>query len=236
MLALPAAAITWGTPDAGAHPYGGLVVFRDGVGAPTARSSGSLLTARIFLTSGHCAVLPNGAVAPVAEVWLDERVTLSSPSIVGVPSISPDGTVAVVRLDSDAPVARYAELPAVGVVDTLATKTALTLVGFGATEQDEIGGNPIGRWNQGGDRVKAPSALVSGSQSNSADLLKHSNGPGGSSGGACFHDSGGPVELGTSDVVLAINALVTNANCTGVGYGSRIDTADRLAWLSTFLP
>jgi hypothetical protein len=35
--------------------------------------------------------------------------------------------------------------------------------------------------------------------------------------------------------VLAINAFVSNANCTGIGYGTRVDTVDRLAWINTFL-
>jgi hypothetical protein len=109
----------------------------------------------------------------------------------------------------------------------------IVIVGYGVTEQDKISGNPIGRWNDPTDRVMATSALVSGTQSGSEGLLKHQNGPGGGSGGGCFHDSGGPILLPGSTTVLAINAFVNNANCTGIGYGTRLDTTEHLAWIGS---
>jgi hypothetical protein len=38
--------------------------------------------------------------------------------------------------------------------------------------------------------------------------------PGGGSGGTCFGDSGGPVLLGDTNIVLGVNSFVTNNNCT----------------------
>jgi hypothetical protein len=228
-VAFPVAAITNGTADNGAHPYVGVVVFYGASGNAVGRCSGELLSPTAFLTSGHCITL-NGGVS--GEVWFDEHATTTKGTgNTGALRTSPDGELGAVILGTAASVGSFAALPALGVVDTLANKTPLVIVGYGVTEQDKISGNPIGRWNDPTDRVKASSALVSGTQSGSEDILKHQNGPGGGSGGGCFHDSGGPILPVESTTVLAINAFVSNANCTGIGYGTRIDTVNHLAWI-----
>ena len=228
-VAFPVAAITNGTADNGAHPYVGVVVFYGASGNAVGRCSGELLSPTAFLTSGHCITL-NGGVS--GEVWFDEHATITKGTgNTGALRTSPDGELGAVILGTAASVGSFATLPALGVVDTLANKTPLVIVGYGVTEQDKISGNPIGRWNDPTDRVKASSALVSGTQSGSEDILKHQNGPGGGSGGGCFHDSGGPILPVESTTLLAINAFVSNANCTGIGYGTRIDTVDHLAWI-----
>ncbi len=233
-LAGPVGAITSGAPDNGAHPYVGVVVFYGAGGNAVGRCSGELLSPTVFLTSGHCITL-NGGVT--AEVWFDEHaVTTTGTGHAGSLATSPDGELGAVLFGSPVSAGGTATLPSQGVVDTLANKTPLVIVGYGVTEQDKVSGNPIGRWNDPTDRVAASSALVSGTQSGSEALLKHQNGPGGTSGGGCFHDSGGPILLVGSTAVLAINAFVNNANCTGVGYGSRIDTAAHLAWIRGLLP
>jgi hypothetical protein len=65
--------------------------------------------------------------------------------------------------------------------------------------------------------------------------MKFALNPGGGSGGTCFGDSGGPDLLGATSTVLAVNSFVTNVNCSGVGYSSRVDTEDALAWIESFL-
>jgi hypothetical protein len=231
-VASPVAAITNGTADNSAHPYVGVVVFYGAGGNAVGRCSGELLSPpTVFLTSGHCITL-NGAVS--GEVWFDEHATTAKGTgNAGALRTSPDGELGAVIFGTAVSVGGFATLPALGVVDTLANKTPLVIVGYGVTEQDKISGNPIGRWNDPTDRTKASSALVSGTQSGSADLLKHQNGPGGGSGGGCFHDSGGPILPVESTTVLAINAFVSNANCTGIGYGTRIDTVEHLAWIQS---
>ena len=229
-VAFPVAAITNGTADNGAHPYVGVVVFYGASGNAVGRCSGELLSPTAFLTSGHCITL-NGGVS--GEVWFDEHATITKGTgNTGALRTSPDGELGAVILGTAASVGSFATLPALGVVDTLANKTPLVIVGYGVTEQDKISGNPIGRWNDPTDRTDASSALVSGTQSGSAGLLKHQNGPGGGSGGGCFHDSGGPILQIGSTTVLAINAFVNNANCTGIGYGTRLDTPAHLAWIA----
>ena len=67
-----ASAITNGQPDAGRHPYVGLLVFDDADG-PAWRCSGALIAPTIVLTAGHCT---DGAVA--ARFWFYEDVTYNN--------------------------------------------------------------------------------------------------------------------------------------------------------------
>lgn len=67
----PAAAITYGEPDNGRHPYVGLVYFYDASNTPMWRCSGTLLSSKVFLTAGHCTGAPNEGVAS-AQVWFTD--------------------------------------------------------------------------------------------------------------------------------------------------------------------
>ena len=107
--------------------------------------------------------------------------------------------------------------------------------------QRQIPGNalpqppPFFRWAGPRVRLFASSELVSGSFKASDQLMKFALNPGGGSGGTCFGDSGGPDLLAGSDTVLAVNSFVTNVNCSGVGYSSRVDTPAVLSWVNSFL-
>jgi hypothetical protein len=48
-------------------------------------------------------------------------------------------------------------------------------------------------------------------------------------------DSGGPDLVGGTDIVIAGNSYVTNLNCSGVTYASRIDIPEVLSWIQSFL-
>jgi hypothetical protein len=258
-----ALAITNGTPDGNNHPYGGLLVFDDAPGHPAWRCTGSLLSPTLVLTAGHCT---DGAVA--ARLWV-EAVNQGNPeypfsgttSYDGTPYTNPDyrspdspyggnglpafsyRDVGVVVLSEPVPtsvVSTYAELPAAGLVDTLANKTAVDFVGYGVQVQAKLPGNltppppppPFQRWTGPRIRMYAPSELVSGNFVHSADFLQLAMNPGGGSGGTCFGDSGGPDLLGSTSTVLGVNSYVTNSNCSGVGYSARVDIPEVLAWIT----
>jgi hypothetical protein len=130
-------------------------------------------------------------------------------------------------------VSEYAGLPEAGLVDALANKTPVDIVGYGVQEQVRGGGPPY--WTGLRVRLYAPAQLVSGQFRHSAEFLRMTANPGGGSGGTCFGDSGGPDLLGGTNTILAVNSYVTNSNCTGVTYGSRIDIPEVLVWIEGFL-
>jgi len=153
--------------------------------------------------------------------------------------------VGVVVLTEPVPtgvVSEYAVLPSAGDVDALKNKTDIDLVGYGVQYQAQIPGKylpqppPYYRWTGPRVRLFAPSKLVSGEFVHASEYMRLSLNPGGGKGGTCFGDSGGPDLLHDTDTVLAVNSYVTNVNCSGVGYSSRVDIPDVLAWINSFLP
>jgi hypothetical protein len=130
-------------------------------------------------------------------------------------------------------VGQYATLPAAGLVDTLESKTPVDFVGYGVSVQLHGGGIPV--WTGPRVRMFAPSELVSGEFTHSEEFMKLALNPGGGSGGTCFGDSGGPDLLAGTRTVLAVNSYVTNSNCSGVGYSSRVDIPAVLDWINGFL-
>ena len=254
LAAAPAQAITNGRPDNGRHPYVGLAVFDtlvNGAATPSWRCSGTLLSPTVFLTAGHCT---SGAVA--ARVWFADNVQTNTEypfggatSYEGIPYTYPgycdapcgpglpnfaQFDVGIIVLTEPVPtsvVSSYGRLPAAGLVDTLSTGTAVDLVGYGVQEQNRGGGPPS--WTGQRIRMYAPTEVVSGNFTHSDQFLKVRANRGGGSGGTCFGDSGGPILLGNT--VLAVNSYVTNSNCAGVTYASRVDLAPVLAWIKRFL-
>lgn len=150
------------------------------------------------------------------------------------------GVVVLTEPVSCADVGRCAVLPTAGLVDTLKNKTAIDFVGYGVQYQAQIPGKyvppppppPYQRWTGLRQRFYAPSALVSGKFVHASEFLRLAMNPGGGTGGLCFGDSGGPDLKGGTDIVLAVNSYVTNVNCSGVGYSSRVDIQEVLDWIN----
>jgi hypothetical protein len=257
-------AITNGQPDAGRHPYVGLAIFDDAPGHPAWRCSASLISPTVVLTAGHCTdgavaariwfyedVTYNNVPSPLYPYGgpgsgATEGIPYTNPLYKsaenpygggnGLPAYS-YRDVGVIVLNTPVVMSRYAQLPTAGLVDTLKNKTAIDFVGYGVSEQimTSPGLPPRSRWTGPRVRLYAPSELVSGNFVHSAEFMRLALNPGGGSGGTCFGDSGGPDLLGGTRTVLAVNSYVTNANCSGVGYSSRVDIPEILAWINGFL-
>jgi hypothetical protein len=150
--------------------------------------------------------------------------------------------VGIVVLDEPVFDVGFAELPYAGLVDELKNKAAVDLVGYGVQYQAQVPGNelpqppPYYRWTGPRVRLYAPSEKVSGNFVFSPEYIRLSMNPGGGTGGTCFGDSGGPDLMGGTDTVLSVNSFVTNINCSGVGYSSRVDIPEVLDWIYTFMP
>jgi secreted trypsin-like serine protease len=242
--AASAYAITNGQPDGTRHPYAGLadngLLF----------CSGSLLSATVFLTAAHC--FDDGQRI---------RITFDEQGFFNASRLSFFGTAhnnplfcfsctnaaagptfdthdhAVVVLDAPVPpavVGRYVQLPAQGLVDRLPMDTAVTVVGYGVQGFVRGGGPP--RDGSVFTRFFAETQLVQNNNTFSPEFLNLSTNPSKGMGGFCSGDSGGPDLLGSTDTVLSINTFVTNSNCTGLSFSTRMDTPAALSFVAQFFP
>jgi len=76
LFAGSAFAITDGEPDNGRHPYVGLMLAQDAAGAPLFRCSGTLMSATVYLTAGHCTEAPAAHI----EIWFEEGPIATDPA------------------------------------------------------------------------------------------------------------------------------------------------------------
>jgi V8-like Glu-specific endopeptidase len=221
-MAAPAGAILNGQPDT-AHPYVGiLVTVADGQRVPVC--SGFLVSPTVFVTAAHCVYLLGDDPAYVSFAQnFTSSSSLRSGTAVPNPAFSPDSNahdIALVVLDRPASNRGSAELPDVDLLSGSARKDSLTVVGYGASAfKRGMAISPLVR-NYG-------LAELSKLEKGGFDLKMSS--------GICYGDSGGPVLLGDSDVVVGINSFVTSNRCAANAYAFRVDTPESLAFLGPYL-
>jgi hypothetical protein len=245
VLVVPAAAVTDGELDGEGHPYVGLMVAQDAEGDPLWRCSGTLLSATLFLTAGHCTESPAAHI----EIWFDADVESGIPGngypftgdVGGTPYTHPQYDpnafylfdLGVVVLDEPIVKSEYGALPTLDQLDVLKTQrgrqdVTFTAVGYGLQRI-----NPVFVEAERVRMYAEPHLIqINGGIVGDFSLLLSNNH---STGGTCFGDSGGPNFLGSGDTATNVIAGVTsfglNGTCGGTGGVYRVDRADDLDWL-----
>jgi hypothetical protein len=260
MAVNPAAAVTDGVPDGDGHPYVGLMVEYDQLGAALWRCSGTLLSPTVFLTAGHCTEGP----AVSAQVWFDadvQSLDVCFDGTIGEPCypygggdshmaasihVHPDfytasfvvHDVGVVVLDAPVVMSMYGALPSVNQLDGLKTRrgqqnVTFTAVGYGLQKSfpDEASFLAHNVKVRMVANPKLNQINVPGFTGDFSMLLSNNA----HTGGTCFGDSGGPNFLGNSNVVAGVTSFGINGNCAGTGGVFRMDRQNVLDWVNTFL-
>jgi hypothetical protein len=240
---VPAGAVTDGELDGNGHPYVGLMVAQDAKGNPLWRCSGTLLSAKLFLTAGHCTEAPAAHV----EIWFAADVESGRPEngypfdgdVGGTPYTHPDYNpnafflrdLGVVVLDGRGlKMSRYGKLPSLNQLDALkpSSSTRFTAVGYGLQKSFPDAAS----WKDQALRVRMVAypylIQINGGIVGDFSLLLSNNAH---SGGTCFGDSGGPNFVGSSTVVGGVTSFGLNGTCGGTGGVFRVDRSWSLSWL-----
>lgn len=243
-LATPASAIRFGEPDGSAHPYVG--VLAASLPGQSVLCSGVLISPTVFLTAGHCTW---GMM--FGHVWFEEDIEAGYPAN-GFPygggtsakalglyahpkywehaydSLFYLHDIGVVVLNEPVYMDTYGQLADIGLLDQLATKRGqqnqlFTVVGYGYQSI-----KPVAEWDlvryQGTVKLIVPTDISAMFTTNP-----------GHGGGACFGDSGGPVFLGDSNVIVGVTSFGMNMNCAGQFGGCRMDTENSHSFVNRFL-
>jgi hypothetical protein len=256
VFALPAAAITDGNLDGNTHPAVVLLVMDVG-GTPTYRCSGTLLSATVVLTAGHCtdnypdAPFTGIRVFAESDVQSDPTYPFSGgPNTYDAVSWHADplyetgpfyvhdaGVVILADPGIVLSPSEYGVLPAVNQLDALKTKrgrqdTTFTAVGYGLQQI-----NPVHIQSQRVRMYANPRLIqinVPGFTGDFSLLLSNNH----STGGTCFGDSGGPNFLGSDPsgrVIAGVTSFGINGNCAGTGGVFRMDRQEVQDFVNSYL-
>jgi secreted trypsin-like serine protease len=248
-----AGAITDGQPDGDGHPYVVLLLM-DVNGAPAYRCSGTLLSATVLLTAGHCAGAPGEFSGMRVFTESDVQHGNNTYPFAGGPNsveavswaahpLYPTGSfvlhdVGVVILKAPGVVlSEYGKLPQVNQLDVLKTKRGLqdvtfTAVGYGL--QQSFPDAAAYKDSKLKIRMVAHPKLnqINGGIVGDFSLLLSNNA---NTGGTCFGDSGGPNFIGDSNVVGGVTSFGLNGTCGGTGGVFRVDRQDVLDFVNSYL-
>lgn len=260
-VAVPAAAITYGEPDDGEHPYVGLIAFYNEADEFIWRCSGTLLSDQLVLTAGHCtAPEPDPSYVPAyARVYFDETIIYDEELddytnevfYLGEPVTHPQydwsmlpahydiGVVVLYEpLPEEAGITEFGQLPTLGLMNEVGSKSdkrrvILTSVGYGVNDMHPVQISLRTRYQAQSFLINLINNFTDGWN------IMASNNPGqwtGSeeytTGGACFGDSGGPVFLGGSESDLVVGITsFGNSACAGADYSWRVDIEPSIEFL-----
>jgi trypsin len=257
-----AQAIINGEPDRGpnAHPYVGAYVAKfEGKLGPVC--SGTLISARVFLTAGHCTEFniennrpvyvsfdptykPGASELIKGTPYLHPKYCLAAKEgcvpdpIVGAVAGYPRYDVGVVVLKEPVRMATYGALPDAGLVDTLKEGQRLTAVGYGASGFERGVDGPLPQLVLPDDRYRATVRLLNTKDDALGDMFVKTTGVSlikRQGEGTCLGDSGGPLFLPDQETIVGVTSWgSTVPPCTGPGYYQRMDLPRVLKWVRSF--
>jgi hypothetical protein len=249
-----AGAVTDGELDGEGHPHVVLLLMEVD-GAPAFRCSGTLLSATVLLTAGHCTNgFPDFEFSGM-RVFTESDVEAGIGTTNNYPFAGPNSVeavswaahplyetgpfflhdVGVVILEEPGVVLdEYGTLPSVNQFDSLrkGRHTTFTSVGYGLQESfpdpaSFLESNTRTRY------VAHPWLIqINGGIVGDFSMLLSNNAH---SGGTCFGDSGGANFLGDSNLVAGITSFGLNGNCAGTGGVFRTDRQDVLDFVNSYL-
>jgi hypothetical protein len=241
-----AQAITDGQLDGNGHPNVGVMVVDFGDG-PSRLCSGELIAPTQFLTAGHCtSFLVNNPA--LLGVTFDPAFDPSTSTVIPAASVTVDplfgkdfgdlhdlGVITLARPVAATPVV----LPTAGLLDRLAGQGGLhgqvfTNVGYGATGFAFGGGPPqLVDFNDAVRRVSTSQFMAL--EPNVLRLNGNTNATG--AGGTCTGDSGSAsyLNVGGTEVAVAIVTLGSDQRCVANNAKYRLDTQSARAFLGQFV-
>ena len=253
----PAGAVTDGQLDGNGHPYVVLLLMEIG-GQPAFRCSGTLLSATVLLTAGHCTNDFPGEPYSGMRVFTDSDVqagigTTNNYPFGGLNSVEAVSWAAhplyetgpfflhdvgvVILQEPGVVLDEYGTLPTANQFDAFKTKRGLqdvsfTSVGYGLQESFPDAAS----WKEHNTRTRYVShpklnQINGGIVGDFSMLLSNNH----HTGGTCFGDSGGPNFLGDSNLVAGITSFGLNGNCAGTGGVFRTDRQDVLDFINSYL-
>ncbi len=243
MVSGTAHAITYGVADEQKHPAVGALLDTDQSGNLYAYCSGTLISPTILLTAAHCDPVDPEHVGVTFEPNARNAAVVYTGKFHAHPGYSPAQNdphdIAVIEFAEPVPVIEPAQLPTLGLFDTLKDNGLLkgshyTAVGYGGQERNFDGqGRPIIAYEDTREwSVQSFNAL------NHAWLRLSQNRATGD-GGACYGDSGGPNFIGSGaseSNVIAGTTITGDMQCVATNVIYRLDTPSAQTFLRQFVP
>jgi hypothetical protein len=237
VFAAAGSAITNGGPDGNGHPEVGALLaqqaFSDGTWE---ECTGTLISARVFLTAEHCDEGVSRVEVTFASTFDRATSTTYWGTWHGDPnyrqSQSDPNDLAVVVLDKAVKGITPARLPAAGSLSGLGGDQQFTSVGYGAQLVTSGPGGKI--FHYADIRYVAVGTL----NSITPAWLRISQNASTGNGGTCYGDSGGPnfVGAGASETnIIAATTITGDTPCRSTNVDYRLDTPSARAFLGQYV-